>query len=109
MPALRRSPAIWRFRRRILSTYWQGDQVPQAVGEYMNQKGVKTAYLIAPNYAAGKDVIAGVRRTSRAKLLGEDYTRWPDQLDFPPNCRRPAPPSRTPSLRSIPAPPACNS
>ena len=43
----------------FFSTSWQGDQVPQAIGEYLNQKGVKSAYLIAPNYAAGKDVIAG--------------------------------------------------
>jgi branched-chain amino acid transport system substrate-binding protein len=34
----------------FFSSSWQGDQVPQAIGEYMNQKNVKTAYLIAPNY-----------------------------------------------------------
>ena len=45
----------------FFSTSWQGDQVPQAMGEYMNQKGVKRAFLIAPNYAAGKDVIAGLK------------------------------------------------
>ena len=28
----------------FFSTSWQGDQVPQAIGEYMNQKGVKSAY-----------------------------------------------------------------
>ena len=27
----------------FFSTSWQGDQVPQAVGEFMNQKGVKSA------------------------------------------------------------------
>src|SRR6516225_801924 len=36
------------------STSWQNDQTPQAMGLYMNQKGVKTAFLIGPNYAAGK-------------------------------------------------------
>jgi branched-chain amino acid transport system substrate-binding protein len=56
--------------------------VPQAVGEFMNQKGVKSAYLIAPNYAAGKDVIAGVKANFKGKVVGEDYTKWPDQLDF---------------------------
>ena len=68
----------------FFSSSWQGDQVPQAVGEYMNQKGVKTAYLIAPNYAAGKDVIAGLKANFRGQVVGEDYTRWPDQLDFSP-------------------------
>src|SRR5688572_8364661 len=44
----------------VFSTSWQNDQTPQAVGEYMNQKGVKTVYLIGPNYAAGKDMLQGV-------------------------------------------------
>src|SRR5215472_18881677 len=39
----------------FFSVSWQGDQVPQAIGEHLNQKGVKSAFLIAPNYAAGKD------------------------------------------------------
>jgi branched-chain amino acid transport system substrate-binding protein len=66
----------------FFSASWQGDQVPQAVGEYMNQKGVKTAYLLAPNYAAGKDVLAGLKANFKGQVVGEDYTKWPDQLDF---------------------------
>lgn len=66
----------------VFSTSWQNDQTPQAVGEYMNQKGVKTAYLIGPNYAAGKDMLAGVASTFKGKIVGQDLTRWPDQLDF---------------------------
>ena len=66
----------------FFSTSWQGDQAPQAVGEYMNQKAVKTAYLLAPNYAAGKDVIAGLKANFKGQIVGEDYTRWPEQLDF---------------------------
>ena len=64
------------------STSWQNDQTPQAMGEYMNQKGVKTAYLIGPNYAAGKDMLTGVRSTYKGKVIGEDLTQWPGQLDF---------------------------
>ena len=66
----------------FFSSSWQGDQVPQAVGEYMNQKGVKSAFLIAPNYAAGKDVISGLKANYKGTIVGEEYTRWPDQLDF---------------------------
>jgi branched-chain amino acid transport system substrate-binding protein len=66
----------------FFSTSWQGDQVPQAVGEFMNQKGVKSAYLLAPNYAAGKDVLAGLKANFKGQIVGEDYTKWPDQLDF---------------------------
>jgi hypothetical protein len=61
----------------FFSSSWQGDQVPQAVGEYMNQKGVKSAFLIAPNYAAGKDVIAGVKANYKGTIVGQEYTRWP--------------------------------
>src|SRR4051812_9734772 len=66
----------------FFSTSWQGDQVPQAIGEYMNQKGVKSVFLMAPNYAAGKDVLAGVKSNYKGSIVGEEYTRWPDQLDF---------------------------
>jgi branched-chain amino acid transport system substrate-binding protein len=64
------------------STSWQNDQTPQAMGEYMNQKGVKSVYLIGPNYAAGKDMLTGVRATYKGKVVGEDLTQWPGQLDF---------------------------
>jgi len=64
------------------STSWQNDQTPAAVGRYMNQKGVKTAFLIGPNYAAGKDMLAGVQTTFKGRIVGQELTRWPDQLDF---------------------------
>jgi branched-chain amino acid transport system substrate-binding protein len=66
----------------FFSTSWQNDQTPQAMGEYMNQKGVKTAFLMGPNYAAGKDMLTGVRFTFKGQVIGEELTRWPDQLDF---------------------------
>jgi branched-chain amino acid transport system substrate-binding protein len=66
----------------VFSTSWQNDQTPEAMGRYMNQKGVKTAFLIGPNYAAGKDMLAGLKITYTGKIIGEEYTRWPDQLDF---------------------------
>ena len=66
----------------FFSTSWQNDQTPQAMGEYMNQKGVKTAFLIGPNYAAGKDMLTGVQSTFKGKVVGEELTKWPDQLDF---------------------------
>jgi branched-chain amino acid transport system substrate-binding protein len=66
----------------FFSTSWNNDQTPQAMGEYINQKGVNTLYLIGPNYAAGKDMLAGVASTYKGKVIGEDLTKWPDQLDF---------------------------
>ena len=66
----------------VFSTSWNNDQTPQAMGLYMNQKGVKSAYWIGPNYAAGKDMLEGVKATFKGQLVGQDLTRWPDQLDF---------------------------
>src|SRR5215467_12172296 len=66
----------------VFSTSWQNDQTPQAMGLYMNQKGVKTAFLIGPNYAAGKDMLAGVASTFKGEVIGQELTKWPDQLDF---------------------------
>jgi branched-chain amino acid transport system substrate-binding protein len=66
----------------FFSTSWQNDQTPQAMGEYMNQKGVKTVFLIGPNYAAGKDMLTGVASTFKGKVIGQELTKWPDQLDF---------------------------
>jgi len=64
------------------STSWQNDQTPAAMGLYMNQKGVKTLYLLGPNYAAGKDMLNGVASTFKGKIVGKDLTKWPGQLDF---------------------------
>jgi branched-chain amino acid transport system substrate-binding protein len=66
----------------IFSTSWQNDQTPQAMGTYMNTKGVKSVFLIGPNYAAGKDMLAGVASTFKGKVVGQELTKWPSQLDF---------------------------
>ncbi len=66
----------------IFSTSWQNDQTPEAMGLYMNQKGVKSVFLIGPNYVAGKDMLAGVAATFKGKIVGQELTTWPSQLDF---------------------------
>jgi branched-chain amino acid transport system substrate-binding protein len=66
----------------VFSTSWNNDQTPQAMGLYMNQKGIKKVFLIGPNYAAGKDMLQGVRNTFKGEVIGQEMTRWPDQLDF---------------------------
>ena len=66
----------------VFSTSWNNDQTPRAVGLYMNQKNVKTAFLIGPNYAAGKDALEGVASAFKGQIIGRELTRWPDQLDF---------------------------
>jgi branched-chain amino acid transport system substrate-binding protein len=39
-------------------------------------------FLIGPNYAAGKDMLAGVASTFKGKVVGQELTTWPAQLDF---------------------------
>jgi len=68
--------------KNFFSTSWNNDQTPMAMGEYLTQKGVKSLYLMGPNYAAGKDMLAGVKRSYKGQIIGEDFTKWPDQLDF---------------------------
>ena len=70
--------------QNFFSTSWQNDQTPMALGEVLNQKGVKSIYIMAPNYAAGKNMVSGVERTFKGKVLGKDMTKWGKdaQLDF---------------------------
>jgi branched-chain amino acid transport system substrate-binding protein len=66
----------------VFSTSWTNDSNPRAVAEYMNKKGIENVYLIGPNYAAGKENLGGLKAVFKGKVVGEDYTKWPDQLDF---------------------------
>ncbi len=70
--------------KNFFSTSWQNDQTPMAMGEVLNQQGVKSIYVMAPNYAAGKNMVAGVERTFKGKIVGKDMTKWGKdaQLDF---------------------------
>ena len=66
----------------FFSTSWQNDQTPMAMGEVLNQQGVKSLYLLGPNYAAGKNMMTGLERTFKGEIKGKDLTKWPSQLDF---------------------------
>ena len=66
----------------FFSTSWQNDQTTMAMGEVLNQLGIKDLYIMAPNYAAGKSMVAGVTRTFKGNIVGKDMTKFPAQLDF---------------------------
>lgn len=68
--------------KNFFNISWQNDQTPMALGELLNQQGVKTLYILSPNYAAGKDMAAGVERTFKGRVVGKDMTKWPDQIDW---------------------------
>ncbi len=62
-------------------TSWQGDQAAEAMGLYATSKGYKRVVALAPNFQAGKDVIAGFKRFYKTPLVNEVYTPL-SQLDF---------------------------
>ena len=70
--------------KNFFSTSWQNDQTPMAMGEVLNQLGVKSLYVMVPNYAAGKNMASGVERTFKGEVVGKDLTKWgkDKQLDF---------------------------
>lgn len=56
----------------IVSTSWNSDQPAEALGKLMTEDKIGTIYLMAPNYQAGKDVLAGLQRTLKGpKVVGE--------------------------------------
>ena len=61
---------------------WQNDQTPMALGELLNQQGIESLYVVAPNYVAGQNMVAGVERTFKGEVVGKDMTVWPSQRDW---------------------------
>jgi branched-chain amino acid transport system substrate-binding protein len=60
---------------------WPNDAYHEAAGQHATNKGYKHAYLIAPNYQAGKDSLAGFKRFYKGKVVAEVYTKL-GQLDY---------------------------
>ncbi len=54
---------------------WQNDNLHEAVGQYATDIGLKNVYILAPNYPAGKDALAGFKRYFKGKVAGEVYTK----------------------------------
>lgn len=65
----------------FFSTAWQNDQPHAAMGEHLQQQGVKKVYLIAPNYNAGKEALSGFKRAYKGEVVEETYAAM-NQLDF---------------------------
>ena len=60
---------------------WPNDGYHEAAGQYATNKGFKNAYLLAPNYQAGKDSLSGFKRFYKGKVVDEVYTKL-GQLDY---------------------------
>ena len=50
---------------------WPNDAYHEAAGAHATRKGYKNAYLLAPNYQAGKDSLAGFKRHFKGKIGAE--------------------------------------
>jgi len=61
------------------STSWNNDQSPEALGKFLQDKGVNDVYVLAPNYQAGKDMVAGFKRYYKGRIVGEEYTKFQQQ------------------------------
>jgi branched-chain amino acid transport system substrate-binding protein len=65
----------------FFATSYQNDQPPEVLGKYAQDKGYKRAFLLAPNYQAGKDMIGGFKKHFKGEIADEVYTPL-GQLDF---------------------------
>ncbi len=54
---------------------WQNDNLHEAAGAYSNEAGYGNAFILAPNYPAGKDALTGFKRFFEGELAGELYTK----------------------------------
>ncbi|MGE0230340.1 MAG: ABC transporter substrate-binding protein [Flavobacteriaceae bacterium] len=63
------------------NTAWQNDNNHEVMGQYAQSKGFKKVILIAPNYQAGKDSMAGFKRYFKGEVADEVFTQL-GQLDF---------------------------
>jgi len=61
------------------STSWNNDQTPEAMGKFMQESGVDDVYVLAPNYQAGKDMVAGFKRYFKGRIVEEIYTKMGQQ------------------------------
>ena len=59
----------------VFSMSWQNDGAAEAMGKYAQDSGYKRIYLMAPNYQAGKDYVAGFKRYFKGQVLDEVYTQ----------------------------------
>ena len=62
-------------------------QVTRPMGEWLAQQGVKTAYTLAPDYAAGHQMVEGFIKTFEeggGEIVGSEYTPFGQTSDFGP-------------------------
>ena len=65
----------------LFVTSYQNDQVHEVLGKYAQDSGIKKAFIMAPNYQAGKDSLAGFKNYFKGEVVDEVYVPL-NQLDY---------------------------
>jgi branched-chain amino acid transport system substrate-binding protein len=65
----------------LFVTSYQNDQVHEVLGKYAQDKGMKKVFIMAPNYQAGKDSLAGFKHYFKGEIADEVYVPL-NQLDY---------------------------
>jgi branched-chain amino acid transport system substrate-binding protein len=65
----------------LFVTSYQNDQNHEVLGKYAQDKGMKKVFIMAPNYQAGKDALAGFKRYFKGEIADEVYVPL-NQLDY---------------------------
>ena len=55
----------------FISTSWNNDQQGESSGALVEKEGIKSVFLLSPNYQAGKDMLAGFRRYYKGKVVDQ--------------------------------------
>ncbi|MGZ5844576.1 MAG: ABC transporter substrate-binding protein [Xanthobacteraceae bacterium] len=66
---------------------FSNDDWPAAVGKYMSDKGVKSAFFVGADYQAGYEHVGAAMKYFKGKAIGPVYTPL-TQLDFAPEMAR---------------------
>jgi branched-chain amino acid transport system substrate-binding protein len=61
--------------KNYFNAAWQNDNLHEVMGQHVNDAGFGSTYILAPNYPAGKDALAGFKRFYKGKIAGEVYTK----------------------------------
>lgn len=57
----------------LFVTSYQNDQPHSVSGQFATEQGYKRAFIIAPNYQAGRDALAGFKSRYKGHVVAEDY------------------------------------
>ncbi len=67
--------------KNYFNVSWQNDAFNEAAAASTSENGIRTVLLLAPNYPAGKDMLAGFKRFYKGAVSDEIYTKL-GQTDY---------------------------